>query len=386
MTAPAKKQSPRTVVGIFALASFLHDIGSDMVFSVWPLYVRDVLGFDMALLGLVDGLGDAVVSVSQAVSGYVSDRIRKRKVFIIAGYFLGGISRLGYAAAGTLPVLIVSRLVDRSGKMRGAPRDAIVSEHSTDANRGRHFGILRLMDNAGAAVGILLAVWLLPMLGYRNLFLVAAVPSFIAVAVVWACIRETPDARRIFKGMRFADLNANTRLYMLLMGVFSLGSFSYSFLMVYAGTAGFSFTTVPLLYLLFTVVAAIVSVPFGKLSDRYGRKSVIFLSLACWVCVGVALVYGHSMVWIAAAFAFYGLHKGAMEPVQRAFMAELAPPEYVASAIGGLQLVIGLLSLPASLIAGVLWDKFGSGMPFVFSIALTLLSGVMLLFVRERAR
>ncbi len=141
-----KKESKRTVK-IFALSSFLNDFGSDMIYPIWPLFVTSVLNADMAILGLIDGIGDAIVAISQAVSGYLSDKFGKRKVFIWTGYMFGGLSRLGYAISTVWQHLIPFRILDRAGKMRGAPRDAIIADVSTKKDRGKNFGLLRTFDN-----------------------------------------------------------------------------------------------------------------------------------------------------------------------------------------------------------------------------------------------
>jgi MFS family permease len=381
---PDSKQADRTVK-IFAFTSFLHDIGAEMVFSVWPLYVRNVLGADMAILGLIDGLGDAIVSISQAVSGYISDRIRRRKIFVWTGYLMGGISRLGYAVSASWPQLIPWRILDRSGKMRSSPRDAIIAEASVDGNRGRNFGILRLMDNLGAFLGVVIAILFLQVLGYRNLFLVAAIPSFLAVAVVVFFIREPhADGIKIFKGVRFKDFDANLRLYFILSALLALGTFSYSFLLVAAYSFGFKATTVPFLYLIYTFVAAVGSIPFGRLADRIGRKKVLQFALVCWCLVSIVFMTWHSVYGMVVGFVLYGLFNGSLDPVQRAFVSELASPQFLASTLGGFQLSIGLVSLPASLIAGLLWDRFGSGAPFLFSLVLAVIASILLLFVKER--
>jgi MFS family permease len=145
----------------FALASFLNDFGSDMVYPIWPLFVTSILKADMAVLGFIDGLGDAVVSISQAISGYLADRLRRRKIFVWTGYLFGSASRIGYAFSTVWGYLIPFRILDRAGKMRGAPRDAIIADISTDENRGKNFGLLRAMDNLGAVCGIIVCVWFL---------------------------------------------------------------------------------------------------------------------------------------------------------------------------------------------------------------------------------
>ena len=159
-----RKQSRRTVT-VFALASFLNDLGSDMIYPIWPMFITTGLGASMSVLGLLDGLGDALVSISQAASGYLSDRIRKRKVFVWLGYLLGSGARVGYAVSATWQHVIPFRVLDRTGKMRGAPRDAMIADVSSRANRGTHFGVLRAMDNLGAVCGILVCIVLFGVLG-----------------------------------------------------------------------------------------------------------------------------------------------------------------------------------------------------------------------------
>jgi len=156
-------------VRIFGIASFLNDMGSDMIYPVWPLFVRS-LGANMSVLGFLDGLGDALVSISQAISGYISDKIQKRKIFVWLGYLMGAISRIGYALSKNWTHLIPFRILDRAGKIRSAPRDAIIADLSTDQDRGENFGFLRTMDNLGAVVGILLCILLVNFLGFKNSF------------------------------------------------------------------------------------------------------------------------------------------------------------------------------------------------------------------------
>lgn len=379
-----KEKTDKKVISVLSMASFLHDVGSDMVFSVWPLFVTQVLGANMAVLGLIDGMGDAIVSISGAVGGYISDRIRKRKIFIWTGYFFGGIARIGYALSPTWHWLIPFRLLDRSGKIRSAPRDAIISDISTRENRGSRFGILRAMDNSGAVVGTLFAVFFLQTLGFKNLFIIAALPSILAILIIIFFIREPSRSMTVFKGIRFKDFSGNLRLLTILSGIFALGTFSYSFLIIFADKYGFSNAQVPLLYLLFTLVAAIISIPAGRFADKIGRKNVLFIAYFFWAAVGYTFIFFDSMAGIIFGFIFYGMHKGILDPVQKTLVAELAHKDYVASTIGAFQLVIGLVALPASFFAGVLWDKFDPFAPFYFSFGLTLISAIMLLFVKER--
>ena len=380
------KETRRTI-RTFAAASFLNDMGSDIIYPIWPLFVTQVLKANMTALGFLDGLGEAIVSLSQAVAGYSSDKIRKRKVFIWTGYLCGAVSRLGYAASSVWQHLIPFRILDRAGKIRSAPRDALVADISTDGNRGRHFGLLRAMDNTGATVGILISIALFNVLGYRLLFALAAIPSVIGAALIFRNIKETgTPGLRIFKGLSFKDIDRNLALYIALNGVFALGAFTYSFLMLNAKAAGFKSGFIPVLYLVYSAAAALLSYPFGRLSDRIGRKPVLFMAFAAWAAVCAGAVFGTGLASAAALFVLFGIHKAALDPVQKTLVAELAPLPFRASVLGGFQMVIGLAAFPASLIAGLLWDKAGRRVPFVLSLGLTAAAALLLLFVRETRR
>lgn len=381
-----EKENKKTI-RTFALASFLNDLGSDMIFPIWPLFVTNVLGASMSALGFIDGLGEAIVSVSQALSGVVSDKIRKRKIFVWTGYILGSLSRIGYALSTLWWHLIPFRILDRSGKIREAPRDAIVADVSTNEDRGRNFGFLRAMDNLGAVFGIITCILFFKLLGYRKLFLLASIPSAIGAFLVFSLIKEKKAKQnKTFKWPSFKNLDKNFKLFLFLGAVFALGSFSYSFLLIFAKKVGFGIGFVPVLYLIFTATASLFSLPFGKLSDKIGRKLVIMISFILWGLVSLIFIFSQNYLAIIFAFILYGLHKGALDPVQRTFVSELAPIEYRASGLGGFQMIVGLFALPSSLIAGVLWDKVSIFAPFYFSLALTLLSIFILIFVKEKNR
>jgi MFS family permease len=379
-------QSKKRTIRIFAAASFFNDMGSDMIYPVWPLFVTTVLNANMAVLGFIDGLGEALVSISQAVSGILSDRWGKRKVFIWVGYMFGSLSRLGYAVSTAWQHLIPFRILDRGGKIRSAPRDAIIADISTRDERGRNFGLLRSMDNLGAVAGILICIALVNLIGYRNLFFLAAIPSAVAFLLVLFMIREPKEAlKAIRKKYSLRHLDRNLRLFLILSALFSLGSFSYSFLLIYAREFGFKVEFVPVLYLIFTLMAAGFSYFFGRLADRVGRKPVLILSYVLWALVAVVFLFFREHAGIIIAFVLYGLHRAALEPVQKTLVSELSVPEYRASTLGGYQMVIGLCALPASAVAGILWDRIGFTVPLFVSLGLTAAAVVMMLFVSESA-
>jgi len=379
-----KQKETRRAMAVFSSASFLNDFGSDMIYPIWPLFVTELLKANMAVLGLIDGLGDAIVSISQAGSGYLSDKLKKRKVFIWTGYLCGSASRVGYALSTAWQHLIPFRILDRSGKIRGAPRDAIVADISTRENRGRNFGLLRAMDNLGAVCGIIVCILLFNYLGYRNLFLLASIPSLIGVVLVLAFIKDR-KTERIYKGISLKDITPNLKVFLLLSAIFALGSFSYSFLLVSAKEIGFQTAFIPILYLMFTAIASLMALPFGKLADMVGRKYVLILSYLFWGLLCLGFIYIKSYTGVLLLFGLYGLHKGAIEPVQRTFVSELSPTEYRASMLGAFQMIVGLCALPASVVAGLLWVNFGMAAPFYFSLGLTSLTVALMLFVKEQA-
>lgn len=377
------KENKRTV-RIFAWASFLNDMGSDIIYPVWPLFVTEILKANMAVLGFVDGLGEAVVSLAKALSGYWSDRIRKRKVFIWSGYLMGAASRIGYAISTVWQHLIPFRILDRAGKIRGAPRDAIIADVSSNDNRGRNFGLMRMADNLGAVVGILICLALFKKIGYRALFILAAIPSLISVLLILIKIKEPGHTEKvIYKGMTLRDLDRNFVLFMILSGIFAIGNFTYSFLLIRAKQIGFPEAFVPVLYLVYTLSASLTAYPFGRLADRIGRKTVMQMSFLLWGLVCLDVIFFQSKIMIFLMFVIYGLHKGALEPVQSTIVSELAPEKFRASSLGTYQMLIGLCAFPASLIAGFLWDKIGALAPFYLSLGLTIVASALMIFVKE---
>jgi MFS family permease len=377
---PNDKKSIRT----FAWASFLNDLGSDMIYPIWPLFVTSVMGANMMMLGLIDGLGEAFVSIAKAISGYISDRMKQRKFFIWSGYVLASLSRVGYALAPTWPWLVPFKILDRSGKIRSAPRDAMIADISTHRNRGSHFGLLKAMDNLGAVGGILICLLLFERIGYINLFIIAAIPSLISAWLIYAFIKENKSAdTKLFAGLAFKDLDANFKLFLILNSIFTLGAFSYSFLLLYAGKSGFKATYLPVFYLIITITAALFSLPLGRLSDKIGRKKLMYLAFIFWAAICFCFIFSTGPLVVVTVFILYGMHKAALETVQKTYAAELSPHCYRASGLGVFQMAIGICALPASLIAGFLWDRIDMHAPFYLSLALTMAAGMLLIFVRE---
>lgn len=380
-----KKNAAIKTIRTFGWASFFNDMGSHMVFPVWPLFLSTVLQANMTIIGFIDGLGNAMVSVSQALSGYYSDKLKRRKVFIWTGYLLGVVARLGYAMSVSWQMVLPFRVLDRTGKIRSAPRDAIVADLSVQKKRGSRFGFLRAMDNLGAFAGVLLCILLFNWLGYRMLFFFAAFPGIIGTGLIIINIKERhAPGIKIYKGLSLKDLSGNLVLLMVLSGIFALGAFSYSFLLLMAKQVGYKLTFVPVLFLIYTATASLLSFPFGKLADRIGRKWVLSLAFGFWAMVCLLAIIFPNFTGITLCFILFGMHRAALDPVQKAFVSDLAPPKFRSSALGGYQMIMGLCALPASLFAGLLWDKISMQMPFYVSLILTGIALFMLMFVREK--
>jgi MFS family permease len=351
---------------IFGWASFYNDFGSDMVFPVWPAFVTQTLGASASFLGFLDGMGEALVAFSKLLPGILADRLRRHKLFVWLGYCGGVLGRLGYALATRPSGLIVPRVLDRLGKIRESPRDAMLAEAVPEGRRGKAFGFIRAMDHAGAAAGILCAFALLQFLHIpvRTLFAIAALPSLISVFLVLFFIAE-PERKEHKQASRsnhplpsFKFILGNTQLrkILLVFTIFGLANISYSFLLLAAHRVGWSTPLLPVLYLIFTALAALSSSPFGRLADQFGAKRTLLVSFALLGATFLIAGISTSTIGILPAFFLYGLHKGAIDPAERTLIASLAAPEQRATIFGTAQFARGVTAIPASLLAGILWD------------------------------
>jgi MFS family permease len=371
---------------IFGTASFLNDTGSDMIAPIWPTFLTTHLGLTQGHVQIVDGLALTVTSLSKLGAGYASDRTGKRKSFITLGYSLSMISRIGFVLAiyaYQFFQIVLWKSMDRLGKMRGPPRDAIVAAHSTEKERGRAFGILRSLDTAGAVFGTIITFLLFDFFGYIGIILLAAIPSVGSVIVVSILVKEK-RGKDIFKGVSFRGLDRNLKLFLFSSVLFALATFSVSLLILFSANLGFSVEQQTLLYLLFTVVYAGSAYPFGWLSDKVGRKLVMAISFLSLILTSAWVYLVNTQLMIIPMFVFFGLMNGALDPVQTSFVADLVEEERRASIIGAFQMAVGISAFPAGLVIGYLWDTYTPVAAFQYSIILTLLALLTLVFIRTR--
>ena len=371
---------------VFGAASLLNDTGSDMIAPIWPTFLTTQLGLTQGQVQLVDGLALTITSLSKLGAGYASDRTGKRKVFITLGYSLSMIARIGFVLATyayQLFQIILWKSMDRLGKMRGPPRDAIVAGHATEETRGSAFGILRALDTAGAVFGTVITLFLFQFLGYTGIILLAVIPTIGSIIVVSVLVKEK-RGKDIFKGVSFRGLDRNLKIFLIASVLFALATFSYSLLILLSSNFGYTVTQQTLLYLLFTIVYAASAYPFGWLSDKVGRKLVMAMAFLFLIMTSAWIYLVFDPLMIIPMFVFFGLMNGALDPVQTSFVADLVEEERRASIIGTFQMAVGISAFPAGLVIGYLWDTYTPVAAFQYTIVLTICSLLILALVKTR--
>jgi MFS family permease len=381
-------------VGILGLAAFFTDVASEMVYPVLPFFLTAALGVGPAILGTIEGVADSAASLLRVASGWLSDRLHRRKALTIAGYGASAVGKALLPLATGWAAVLLARLVDRIGKgIRTAPRDALVVESATAETRGRAFGLHRALDTLGAVVGVAIAYVVLTSHpgAYAAVFVWALVPAVLGVLVL-ALVRDPRvlDARPAFaERPRWHTWPPALRWFLVIALVFALGNSSNAFLLLRASTLGQAPTTSLLLYLVYNVVYAAVSYPAGRLSDRVGRRALLVAGYAIYavVYVGVALLRGSQDAWLLwPAFAVYGLYAGLTDGIERAVVAELAPASARGTALGLHATIVGAALLPASLLAGALWERFGAAATFAFGGVIGAVAAVGMALVLRPAR
>jgi MFS family permease len=373
---------PRTV-WLLAAISLINDSASDMIYPLVPLYLASVLMAGPKALGVIEGIAEAVSSVVKLFAGVLADRAGKTRVWVIAGYALAGFARPLIGLTTSWVGVLACRLADRIGKgLRTAPRDALINLSVAPNQRGLAFGFHRAMDNLGAVVGPLAAAVLLASgIGLRNVFLLAAIPAVLVLALAFAVPEPTAPAEPIRAkfSWTFAGLPPAFRRYLIVLAIFTIGNSSNMFLLLRANSLGASATRVTLMWALFSAVAAFLSTPLSALSDRFGRSRVLAMAwlayAAAYLVIGV-LPTADWALWLA--FAGYGAVTAALEGTEKALVADLVPRERSGTAFGWYNLVAGLFLLPASMLFGWIWSAVTPFAAFAFGSACALIAAILL--------
>jgi MFS family permease len=388
-------------VWVASATSFLTDVSSEMILNVLPLFLANVLGVRIWAVGAVEGLADTTASAVKLYSGWLADRLRARKWLAVTGYAVSASMKPFYLGVTSWTGVAGIRFGDRVGKgIRTAPRDALLADSAPPGKRGLVFGLHRAADTGGAVVGLLITIWVVQRFQgensllldetFRSLVRWSLLPAFLAVALLAVGARDVvqPDDSGPRPRVRLRGLGRPFAWFVVCSTLFELGNSADAFLILRAQERGLSVLGVLWVLLAFNVVYTLVAAPAGALSDRIGRRGVIvtgwILYSLCYAGFAVATTTGHVVVLYLVYGAYHGIAAGAA----KALVPDLVPPHLVALAYGGYAAVVGVVSLPASLLAGVLWEGLGSwsglgpSAPFAFgAVTGALASALLLLFV-----
>jgi MFS family permease len=379
-------------VFILGVVSFFTDISSEAVYPLVPIFLTKTLGAPLAVVGAIEGLAESTAAGLRWPAGWLSDRLGRRKPFVVLGYGMAALAKPLLALAFHWPVVLFARFVDRFGKgVRTAPRDALVAQWTEREVRGRAFGFHRAVDTAGAVLGPLGALALLAILGenFRLIFLLAFIPAVLGMVLLRLVGERTSQPRAAPTpvgeskggGLRFG---AAYYAFFIVSLVFALGNSSDAFLILRSRNLGLGVSEAVLAYVAYNASYSLLAMPAGIASDRLGRRSVIGLGFAIFAAVylGFALIDAGAYVWLL--FPVYGVYMALTEGVGRALVADLVPGERRGSALGLYQGGVGLMALLSSILAGLLWDHVGVSAPFYLGGSTAALALVLLLVFLPR--
>jgi MFS family permease len=371
------------------MVSFVIDISSEMIYPLVPIFLTETLRAPGAIVGAIEGLAESTTSIFKVVSGWLSDKIGKRKPFVVVGYSLSAVGKVFLAVAFHWPTVLFARVVDRFGKgLRTSPRDALIAQWTAPSVRGRGFGFHRAADTGGAVVGPLVALALLALIGenYRPIFALAVVPAVLAIVLLRG-VSDRPPApaeRDAQPRLQFRDFGRPYYIFLGISLVFALGNSSDVFIILRARNLGLGVSEAVLAYVLYNLVYALLALPAGIASDRVGRRRVIAGGFAIFAVVyfGFAVIDAGAYVWLL--FAVYGIYMALTEGVGRALVADFVGAQWRGTALGLYQGAMGLMILLSSVLAGVLWDQVGPAALFFLGGSTAALAFLLAVFLLPR--
>ena len=378
-------------VFVLGLVSFFNDVASEMIYPIVPIFLTSVLGAPVAVVGLIEGIAESTASILKAVSGWLSDKFRKRKPFVIVGYSFSAISKIILSLAYSWPFVLFARFIDRFGKgTRTSARDALIAENSDNSARGRSFGFHRALDTLGAVVGPLIALLAIHFLdnNFRLIFFLAFIPACIAILLLIIFVKEKRGEEKFPPAFNFSwrNLDSSFKIFLLISFIFALGNSSDAFLILRAQNLGLTTALVMLTYILFNFTYAIFSMPAGIISDKIGPKKVLLTGFLLFSAI--YLFFGLTNVSFLLWFLFplYGIYMALTEGIGKAYISNLVPQEKVGTAFGIYQTTIGLCTFFSSLIAGLLWTYIGVSAPFIFGSVMAIISALLFVILEKKIK
>jgi MFS family permease len=364
------------------LTSFLTDTSVKMVYSVMPMFLMSI-GASKTSLALIEGIAESTAALIKALSGFWSDKIGKNKPFMLIGYGLSALIIPLYTFVVSPIQVLLLRFVERFGKgIRTAPRDSLIAGSIAEGDSGRSFGLQKAMDNSGAIAGPLIAFAMLSSLpgSYRMIFLIAGIPAILAIFVLLFGIKEArKNKQELFAKFHFKEFPAKYYFFLGIIFVFTLGNSTDALLMVKANDVGVKVALIPLVYLVTNVVSVFASIPVGSLADKVGKEKILIVGFLIYAVVYYGFGITTSTEAIIALFALYGLYSAATDGIQKAFISDMIDKNKKGTGLGIYNALLGITLLPASLIAGSLYDKVNSSVPFYFGAVTAATSAILML-------
>jgi len=384
---------PRNVVAL-GMVSLFMDISSEMIYPLIPLFLNNVLLASKTYIGLIEGVAESTASVLKVFSGWLSDKLGKRKSIILWGYGISVFSRPILAIATSWLGVLTYRFTDRLGKgVRTAPRDAIIADSTESGSLGKAFGFHRSMDTVGAVIGPALAFLILALPGgrFQTVFWISMIPGFFALACIAIFVNDVKRQTHanietaFLSSVSFGRLERNFKAFLTVVTIFTLGKTSEAFLILRVQELGVAVAAIPLLYLSFNGVSALLSTPLGIMADRIGKRRMVLASYVFFAVIFLGFAFATSQLHGWLLFFAFGVFVAMNEGVQRAYVATMIEPEIMATGYGIYHTIVGLAALPSSIIGGALWEHFGPQALFFYGAAMALIASLLfVVLLRDR--
>lgn len=385
-------------VFVFGFVSMLNDLSSEITLRTLPLFLDNVLGVKTSIIGLIEGIAESTATILKLFSGWFSDKIGKRKPLVVCGYALSSLAKPLFYLANSWPFVLILRFLDRVGKgIRTSPKDAIIANSTEKENQGKAFGYSRAMDPLGAVIGLLIAAVVIAFGGqsvggmtkpmYQKLVFIATIPALISVLLIIFFIKDsTPSGhKKSLPNLSLKGFDTQFKVFLVIIMVFTLGNSSDAFLILRAQQLGLSLFQIFMMLAMFNLVTSLIAIPAGILSDKFGRHKVIITGWLVYGLIYLGFAFAEASWQVWALYTLYGIYYGATEGVAKALVADVVPSEKRGTAYGLYNAAIGVCALPASYIAGILWQNISPAAPFLFGAILSLVAMIsMAIMVRPK--